>query len=101
MPASESTVITMAGSPRNFDVEDFNKWKRRQGSSYRIPPRANFMAAANYIRNFFESKKLNWAAMMGLAMACLGSRREMLDIHVVYDDRDLNRIKMKLEVDPR
>lgn len=84
-----------------YDVEDFNNWKRKQGKAYRIPPRANFLAAANHIKEFFEKRKLNWAAMGGLAMLCLGSRREMPDIHIVYDDRDFQRIKSKLEGDHR
>jgi len=91
----------MAASSNYFDVEDFNNWKRKQGSAYRLPPRANFVAAANYIRNFFDDKKMNWASMLGLAMACLGSRREMPDIHIVYEDKDFQRIKLKLETNPR
>lgn len=88
-------------SSKYFDVEEFNSWKRKQGSVYRIPPRANFIAAANFMRNFFEDKKMNWAAMLGLAMACLGSRRDMPDIHIVYDDRDFPRIKSKLDSNQR
>jgi hypothetical protein len=91
----------MAASSKYFDAEDFNHWKRKQGSAYRIPPRANFIAAANFIRNFFDDKKMNWATMLSLAMACLGSRRDMSDIHILYDDRDFQRIKMKLETNQR
>ncbi|KAF2690466.1 hypothetical protein K458DRAFT_105955 [Lentithecium fluviatile CBS 122367] len=91
----------MATNSKYYDVEEFNNWKRKQGSAYRTPPRANFVAAANYMRNFLEGKKFNWAAMLGLAMACLGSRREMSDLHIVYDDRDFHRIKVKLEADQR
>jgi hypothetical protein len=93
-------LIVMAANGKYFDVEEFNNWKRKHGAS-NIPPRANFVAAANYIRNFFDARKFNWAAMLGLAMACLGSRREMPDLHIVYDDMDFQRIKMKLEADQR
>ena len=91
----------MAATSKYFDVGEFNLGKRKQGSAYRLPPRPNYIAAANYIRNFFDDKKMNWATMLSLAMACLGSRREMADIHIVYDDRDFLRIKLKLETNPR
>jgi hypothetical protein len=91
----------MAANSKYFDVDELNKQKRKLGSAYRIPPRANFVAAANFIRYFFDDKKMNWATMLGLAMACLGSRREMPDIHIVYDNRDYQRIKRKLESNQR
>lgn len=91
----------MGDNWKYYDVDGFNKRKREQGNTYRIPPRANFLLAANYIKNFLDGKKFNWAAMGGLAMLCLGSRREMLDIHIVYDDRDFQRIRAKLEGDQR
>jgi hypothetical protein len=84
-----------------YDVADFNNWKRKQGSAYKIPPRPNFLAAALHIGNLLDGKKINWAAMGGLAMLCLGSRRAMPDIHLVYDDREFTRIKIKLEADRR
>ncbi|KAF2467661.1 uncharacterized protein BDR25DRAFT_327225 [Lindgomyces ingoldianus] len=84
-----------------YDVEDYNSWKRKQGKNFKRPPRANFLAAATYIRNLLDGKSFNWAAVCGLAMLCLGSRREMHDIHIVYDDRDYQRMKMKLEKDQR
>ncbi|KAF2659156.1 hypothetical protein K491DRAFT_702415 [Lophiostoma macrostomum CBS 122681] len=84
-----------------YDVEDYKSWKRKQGKEYRSPPRENYLAAAIYIRNLFDGKKFNWAAVGSLAMLCLGSRREMSDIHIVYDDQDYKRIKSKLESDDR
>jgi hypothetical protein len=84
-----------------YDVEDFNAWKRKQGKAFKSPPRANFLAAAHYIRAFLDGKKFNWAAMCGLAMLCLGYRRDMQDIHIVYDDRDFKRILSKLESEQR
>ncbi|KAF2010075.1 hypothetical protein BU24DRAFT_467562 [Aaosphaeria arxii CBS 175.79] len=92
----------MGGQTGNYySVEEYNSWKRKLGANYRSPPKANFLAAATYIRNLLDGKKMNWAAIGGLAMLCLGSRREMPDIHIVYEDRDYNKIKMKLEADPR
>lgn len=91
----------MGDNVKYYSVEDYVNWKRKQGKDLRSPPRANFLAAANYIRNLFDGKKFNWAAMGGLAMLCLGSRREMADIHIVYDDRDFQRIQAKLEADSR
>lgn len=84
-----------------YNVEDYNTWKRKQGKDFRSPPRANYIAAANHIKDVLDAKKLSWAAMCGLAMLCLGSRRDMPDIHIVYDDRDFQRIKTKLEADKR
>ncbi|KAF2789559.1 hypothetical protein K505DRAFT_420395 [Melanomma pulvis-pyrius CBS 109.77] len=84
-----------------YSVEDYNTWKRKQGRNFRSPPRANYLAAANHIKNILDGKKLSWAATCGLAMLCLGSRRDMPDIHIVYDDRDFQRIKTKLEADKR
>ncbi|CAI6342117.1 unnamed protein product [Periconia digitata] len=91
----------MGGSGQYYDTADFSNWKRKQGSLYRIPPRSNFLAAINHIRLLLDGKKINWAAMGGLAMLCLGSRREMPDIHIVYDDREYSRLKAKLEGDAR
>ncbi|PSN62320.1 hypothetical protein BS50DRAFT_502737 [Corynespora cassiicola Philippines] len=75
--------------------------KREPERDSRIPPRANFLAAANYMKNLFDGKKFNWAAMGGLALLCLGARRDMFEIQIVYEDRDFNRIKPKLEADQR
>ncbi|KAF2645955.1 hypothetical protein P280DRAFT_503972 [Massarina eburnea CBS 473.64] len=91
----------MGEDRKTFDVADFNHWKRKQGSAYKSPPRANLLAATNHIRNVLEGKKINWAVVGSLAMLCLGSRRSMPDIHVVYDDREFSRIKLKLESDRR
>lgn len=84
-----------------YDVESFKEWKRKQGKAYKSPPRANFFAAANHIKNLLDGKKINWAVFGSLAMLCLGSRREMPDIHITYDDRDFQRLKIKLEADQR
>ncbi|KAF2728310.1 hypothetical protein EJ04DRAFT_538491 [Polyplosphaeria fusca] len=84
-----------------YDVEDFKRWKRSQGSAFKCPPRANFLAAANHMRNLMDGKSINWAAMGGLAVLCLGSRREMPDIHIVYDAKDFQKLQKKLESDQR
>jgi len=84
-----------------YNVDEYNNWKRKQGSNFRSPPRANYVAAATHIRDLFDSKKLSWAAMCSLAMLCLGSRRDMPDLHIIYDDKDFQRIKTKLEADKR
>ena len=91
----------MGGSGQYYDAADFSSWKRKQGSAYKIPPRANFLAAVTHIRHLLDGKKIHWAAMGGLAMLCLGSRREMVDVHIVYDDREYSRLKLKLEGDSR
>lgn len=91
----------MGETGKYYNVDDFNNWKRKQGREFKSPPRANFLAAANYIGSLLDGKKCNWAAIGGLAMLCLGSRREMPDLHIVYDDRDFPRIKVKLESDRR
>ncbi|ORX92170.1 hypothetical protein BCR34DRAFT_460204, partial [Clohesyomyces aquaticus] len=91
----------MGESSIYYDVEAYNSRKRKLGNNFKRPPRANFLAAATYIRNLLDGKSFNWAAMCGLAMLCLGSKREMHDIHLVYEDRDYNRLKTKLEHDQR
>ncbi|KAF2273493.1 uncharacterized protein EI97DRAFT_383389, partial [Westerdykella ornata] len=66
------------------------------------PLRPNFVAAARYIKSFFYGKDFVWAAIGGLVMLCLGHhRREMFDIHIVYDVADYRRMKLKLEADRR
>ncbi|KAH7130386.1 hypothetical protein B0J11DRAFT_401866, partial [Dendryphion nanum] len=89
----------MGETPSYYSVDYYNNWKSKQRR--RGPPRANFLAAATFIRNLLDGKKINWAAMGGLAMLCLGSRRDMPDMHIVYEDREFERIKTKLEADPR
>lgn len=91
----------MADKMRYYNVEEFNNQKRQQGKDFKVPPRANFLAAANHIRNVFEGRKLSYGVMGGLEMLCLGYRREMPDVHIAYDDRDFSRIKAKLEADQR
>lgn len=66
-----------------------------------VPPQPNFFAAANHVRNLFESKKISYSITGGLEMLCLGYRRDMRDIHIVYDDKDYFRLKKKLEADKR
>jgi hypothetical protein len=91
----------MAGKMGYYSVEDFMKQKRQRATEAIAPPRANLMAAANHIRSLFEGKKLTYGVMGGLEMLCLGSQREMPDLHIAYDDRDFHRIKAKLEGDQR
>lgn len=70
-------------------------------ADFKGPPRANFLIAANHIRKVLDGQGVNWAAMGGLGMLCLGYRRNMRDIHVVYDERDRRAIYDKLEADRR
>ena len=84
-----------------YNLEDLNGWKQRQGREYRGPPKANFLAAANHIRNLLDGKSIKWAAIGGLPLLCLGSRREMMDIHIVYEAKEYNRLLRKLEHDQR
>jgi hypothetical protein len=91
----------MASKMGYYNVEDFTKQKRQREKEATAPPRANFLAAVNHIRDTFEGKKLNYGVMGGLEMLCLGYQREMPDLHIAYDDRDFHRIKAKLEADQR
>jgi hypothetical protein len=91
----------MASKMGFYNVEDFMTQKKLQEKDIRVPPKANFLAAANHIRNLFEGKKFVYGVMGGLEMLCLGSRREMPDLQIAYDDRDFHRIKAKLEGDHR
>jgi hypothetical protein len=84
-----------------YSVEDFVKQKRQRGSKAIVPPKANFFAAANHIRDLFEGKKLTYGVMGGLEMLCLGYQRDMHDLQIAYDDRDFHRLKDKLEADRR
>ena len=91
----------MADNVRYSNAEEVNKQKRHQVKDVQIPPRTNFLAAADHVRHLFESKKFAYGVMGGLEMLCLGYRREMPDLHIAYDDRDFNKIKVKLEADKR
>ncbi|KAL1593284.1 hypothetical protein SLS60_010892 [Paraconiothyrium brasiliense] len=91
----------MGEDQKYYDVNDYLRWKRSQGKNNKVAPRPNLLAAASWLRRFFDARKTNWAAMGSLAMLCLGARREIPDIHIVYDDKDFQRIKMKLQTDPR
>jgi hypothetical protein len=84
-----------------YNVDNFNKQKMQKEQGVKVPPRANVLAAANHIRSFFEGKKFTYAFFGGLEMLCLGFRRELLDLHITYDDKDFQRIKAKLEKDQR
>lgn len=66
-----------------------------------MPRRVNVVAAASYVRKIFESKRLAYSIMGGFQMSCLGNGREVSDVQIAYDDRDFDRIKKKLEADPR
>jgi hypothetical protein len=91
----------MSEDRKYYDVDDYLKWKRSQGKNNKVAPRQNLLAAASWLRKFFDARKTNWAATGSLAMLCLGARREIPDIHIVYDDKDFQRIRMKLQTDPR
>jgi hypothetical protein len=84
-----------------YNVEEYIHQKRQRGGAFRIPPRENFIAAANHIRNLFESKKFTYGVMGGLEMLCLGHQREMPDLHIAYDNREFHRIHSKLDADQR
>ncbi|KAH7394926.1 hypothetical protein DE146DRAFT_678738 [Phaeosphaeria sp. MPI-PUGE-AT-0046c] len=84
-----------------YNVEDYVRQKKRHAKEISVPPLANLLAAADYVRNVFETKKLAHGFMGGLEMLCLGYRREMPDLQIAYDDKDFHRIKAKLEADQR
>lgn len=84
-----------------YGLEDFNSWKRSQGLNFRVPPRPNFISAAGHVASFFNSHEFTWAALGGLAMLYLGSPRNMFDIHIIYHQREFQRMKDKLELDRR
>lgn len=89
----------MAKSAKYYNPDDFNEYKRKQGKC--VPPVANVLAAAEHIKTLFDAKKFTWAFMGGLAMLCLGYKREMPDLHIAYEDRDFERLKAKLATDQR
>ncbi|KAL5417150.1 hypothetical protein PMIN03_001774 [Paraphaeosphaeria minitans] len=91
----------MGQDHKYYDVNDYLSWKRSQGKNNKVAPRPNLLAATNWLRKFFDARKTKWAAMGSLAMLCLGARREIPDIHIVYEDKDFQRIRMKLQTDPR
>lgn len=84
---------------QHYNVDDFKDYKRKQGKC--LPPRNNVLAAASHIQALFNAKKFTWGFMGGLAMLCLGYKREMPDLHISYDDKDFERLKSKLESDKR
>ena len=91
----------MGEDRKYYDVEDYKRWKKAQGKANKVAPRPNLLAAASWLRKFFDARKTNFAVMGSLAMLCLGARREVPDIHIVYDDKDFQRIRMKLQTDSR
>lgn len=84
-----------------YNVEDYVRQKKQHAKEISVPPRANLLAAANHLRGIFETKKLAYGFMGSLEMLCLGYRREMPDLQIAYDDRDFQRIRVKLEADQR
>jgi hypothetical protein len=86
---------------RSYNVDDYIKQKKQQGKEVRVPPKTNFLAAANHIRTLFDAKKFVYGVMGGFEMLCLGNQREMSDLQIAYDDKDFHRIRSKLEGDQR
>lgn len=84
-----------------YDPEDFNSWKRSHGLKFRVPPRYNFIVAADHIARFLNGHNITWAALGGLAMLYLGARRNMFDIHIIYHQREFCTLKEKLLLDRR
>lgn len=74
---------------------------KRHGSARIAPPEANLLAAANYVRNLFEGKKLAHGFMGEFEMVCLGHRRNIPNLQIAYDIQDFHRVKSKLEGDRR
>lgn len=76
-----------------------DKLQPRRGD--KMPPQANILAAASYVRQVFESKKLAYSILGGFQMFCLGNGREVSDLHFAYEDKDFNRIRKKIESERR
>jgi len=83
------------------NVTKYPEGNLQDKNPYIVPPLANLLAAANHVRTLFESKKFSYAICGGLGTLCLGYRCDVLDIHIVYEDKDYFRIKKKLEADRR
>ncbi|KAF1830984.1 hypothetical protein BDW02DRAFT_601183 [Decorospora gaudefroyi] len=83
------------------NVGEVSLQKRQEKKRAGVPPQANLIAAASYVRQFFESKRFTYAIMGGFEMLCIGHCREMSDLHIAYDDKDFSRIKAKLAKDKR
>jgi hypothetical protein len=84
-----------------YNIETFHQQKTQKEMEIEVPPKANVLAAADHIKGLFESKRFTYAIFGSFEMLCLGHRREMIDLHIAYDDRDFQRIKAKLELDQR
>ncbi|KAH9874384.1 hypothetical protein IAQ61_003573 [Plenodomus lingam] len=91
----------MADRTKYRIATDLPNEKTNHGYDSSIPPLVNFLAATNHIRNLFENKKILYGMTGGFETLCLGYRREMLDLHIAYDDKDFFRIKKKLQADKR
>ena len=89
----------MAIKTKYYKVEDYNKYKAQRGPQ--VIPQANLLAAADYVQSLFEKKKFLYGVLGELELLCMGLRREMMDLHIAYDDKDFNRIRTKLEADQR
>jgi|SRR5690242_1630036 len=89
----------MAKSAGHYNVDDFNNYKRAQGKC--IPPRTNVLAAASHIQTLFDAKKFTYGFMGGLPMLSMGYKREMPDLHIAYDEKDFERLQVKLGSDRR
>jgi hypothetical protein len=89
----------MSKSAKYYDMDEFSEYKRRQGKI--LPPRTNVLAAASHIQALLDAKRLTWGFMGGLAILCLGYKREMPDLHIAYDVKDFERLKSKLGSDQR
>ena len=90
----------MAGSWKYYDEKAYTA-KRREQKERRCPPSANFLAAVSYIKSLLDGKNITWAALGGLAMLCLGSRRAMPDVHIVVDGGAMEKLRVYLEKDTR
>ena len=77
------------------------KHPSQQQQETKMLPLANTIAAATRIRQLFESKKLSYGILGGLEMLCLGHQREISRLHFAYEDKDLDRIRAKLQADRR
>lgn len=95
----EDPRLTMAKSAGYYNLDDFNQYKKSQGKC--LPPRINVLAAANHIQALFDAKKSTYGFAGGLPMLCLGYKREVPDLHIVYDTRVFEGLKAKLESDRR
>ncbi|KAF2205484.1 hypothetical protein GQ43DRAFT_362318 [Delitschia confertaspora ATCC 74209] len=88
----------MFAKSKYHDGKDYESNKRGQ-AGHNIPPRANLLAAMNYMKTVLAKERIDWAAMGGITMLALGSSRAVKDIHIVYDVASFAQIKFYLEKD--